>query len=471
MANNVIKVGTADDSLSIQQGPFAMGASGLGDYGPTSRTNYYAGINVPEGGYTFYRLDGGGNITANVAHDDEQAMFFLRSYGATGTTLSEMFAWASASGSVIGLDGDITTSEIIQSVTGSTSGTSGTSGTGGSSGSSGSGGTSGTSGSGVTIGITPTVFVQSYWINAEDACSTTTYGSLLFYSTSTYLSTGSFVFTDAALTIPVTPGFVIANGFVKLIVRSGGYLEIYECPTAFVVQYWDNIVDPCIGSQPQGSLTVYSTSSYLQTGDFVFYDAALTQPVMGRVISGNNAPLSQTLSGGYLQLINCGNAVSSEIASLTTNSGTVCTDTSIGFYANFETSNMSLCNASTIYANIFSSYVGTTVYVKSQQTNQSVAFSVTSPNRAIRTSNCTNCPTYSQIVRLSDVSTTDACTNTGNPTIEVFSSKPYGQATNGDSLYYNSNLTNIVYTPYVAFTGLGIVFHNFNGRLDNQASC
>jgi hypothetical protein len=134
MANNVFKVGTADDSLSIQEGPFAVGAAGLGDYGPTSRTGYYAGIDVPEGGYVFYQPDGNGSFNINVAHDDTQAMFFLQSYGATGTTLNEMLTWASASGSVVGLSADITTSEIIEFITGSTSGSSGTSGSNGSSG-------------------------------------------------------------------------------------------------------------------------------------------------------------------------------------------------------------------------------------------------------------------------------------------------------------------------------------------------
>ena len=116
MANNVIKVGTANDSLSIQQGPFAVGAAGLGDYGPTSRTGYYAGIDVPVGGYVFYQVDGSGEIKANVAHDDTQAMFFLQSYGATGTTLTEMLSWASASGPVVGLSANISQNTISEFV-------------------------------------------------------------------------------------------------------------------------------------------------------------------------------------------------------------------------------------------------------------------------------------------------------------------------------------------------------------------
>ena len=39
-------------------------------------------------------------------------------------------------------------------------------------------------------GVTPTAFVQTYWLNTEDACSTTTYGTLVFYSASSAISAG-----------------------------------------------------------------------------------------------------------------------------------------------------------------------------------------------------------------------------------------------------------------------------------------
>ena len=93
MSKNVIKVGSAD-SNSIQKGPFAVGASGLTDYGPTSRTGYYAGINVPTGGYVFYAQNSNGKPSIQVAYNDTQALFFLKSYGATGTTLVDAIAWA-----------------------------------------------------------------------------------------------------------------------------------------------------------------------------------------------------------------------------------------------------------------------------------------------------------------------------------------------------------------------------------------
>ena len=81
-------------------------------------------------------------------------------------------------------------------------------------------------------GVTPTAFVKSYWLNTEDACNTTTYGSLIFYSSSPVLVPGVAIFTDAALTTPVTSGYVISvDMFVypRLLVGVGGVLSEYSC--------------------------------------------------------------------------------------------------------------------------------------------------------------------------------------------------------------------------------------------------
>jgi hypothetical protein len=81
-------------------------------------------------------------------------------------------------------------------------------------------------------GVTPTAFVKGYWLNTEDACSTTLYGSLVFYSSSPVLVPGVAIFTDAALTTPVTSGYVInVDMFVypRLLVGVGGVLSEYSC--------------------------------------------------------------------------------------------------------------------------------------------------------------------------------------------------------------------------------------------------
>ena len=189
MANNVIKVGSANDGLSIQQGPFAIGAAGLGDYGPTSRTNYYASAEIPQGGYAFYHVDDSGNIRANVAHDDNQAMYFLKSYGATGTTLNEMLSWASASGTVIGLDADITTTEIVTA-------------------NSGSAGTNGTSGSGGGSSQFPKAWVMKTYRGPYVALSNSVPSSTsIVYTAGSTIENGVRIYADPELTIPITNAY------------------------------------------------------------------------------------------------------------------------------------------------------------------------------------------------------------------------------------------------------------------------
>lgn len=81
-------------------------------------------------------------------------------------------------------------------------------------------------------GVTPTAFVKGYWLNIDNACNTTTYGNLVFYSAYTVLAPGVAIFTDAALTIPVTAGWVIDENLTltKLLVGAGGVLSEYVCP-------------------------------------------------------------------------------------------------------------------------------------------------------------------------------------------------------------------------------------------------
>ena len=80
-------------------------------------------------------------------------------------------------------------------------------------------------------GVTPTAFIKTYWLNTEDACSTTTYGTLIFYSASSTLEAGISVFSDAALTIPITVGYVINDPvtMTRYLVSVGGVVSVYSC--------------------------------------------------------------------------------------------------------------------------------------------------------------------------------------------------------------------------------------------------
>lgn len=76
-----------------------------------------------------------------------------------------------------------------------------------------------------------TVFTKPYWLNSSDACSTTTFGELLFFSSSSTFQAGISVFQNAELTIPVQEGYVFSEFMFKYIVGANGVLSVYECST------------------------------------------------------------------------------------------------------------------------------------------------------------------------------------------------------------------------------------------------
>ena len=80
-------------------------------------------------------------------------------------------------------------------------------------------------------GVTPSLFVKSYWLNASDACTTTVTGNLLFYSSSATIQVGIAIYSDAALTIPVTEGYVIfvPESMGSYVVGAGGVLSFLIC--------------------------------------------------------------------------------------------------------------------------------------------------------------------------------------------------------------------------------------------------
>lgn len=87
-------------------------------------------------------------------------------------------------------------------------------------------------------GTTTTTSVQSiqynlsYWSNPYDACYSTTNGTLVAYSASTNLSTGSLLFQDPGLTLPLNLGSVVIYNPMNMTryqVFSGGYIQEYTC--------------------------------------------------------------------------------------------------------------------------------------------------------------------------------------------------------------------------------------------------
>lgn len=80
-----------------------------------------------------------------------------------------------------------------------------------------------------TTTVSSTQFIQGYWLNSEDACTTTTAGNLTVYSASPTLTAGVSVFTDNTLTTPATEGYVIFVGMTRFLIGTGGVLSTLIC--------------------------------------------------------------------------------------------------------------------------------------------------------------------------------------------------------------------------------------------------
>ncbi len=94
----------------------------------------------------------------------------------------------------------------------------------------------------------------------------------------------------------------------------------------------------------------------------------------------------------------------------------------------------------------------------------------TSTSTSTTTTTTTAAPTvYDFIGGFGYGSAGEACF--GGMTQTYYSTTPYGSVTNGSVLYADSGLTTPITYPFVALTGLGIVFSCSNGVLSNQANC
>ena len=111
-------------------------------------------------------------------------------------------------------------------------------------------------------GVTPTAFIKSYWYNGTAACTDTAQGNLLFYSASTSLSVGVAIFTDAALTTPVTEGLVILDNMNRFVVSQNGTLDSLGCQFFPISQVQVNV---CNGSAGNFNIAVGGTGSITDT--------------------------------------------------------------------------------------------------------------------------------------------------------------------------------------------------------------
>lgn len=142
--------------------------------------------------------------------------------------------------------------------------------------------------------VTPTAFVKGYWLTTNDSCITTLAGSLVFYSASTDVQAGITVFSDAALTTPVTEGYVIYSGPMmaetRYLVGTGGLLSVYNCPVvSYSFQSGWSYMDRAEACTYSNYATLFANTPTLGAYVNVYLDNQLTQL----------APYAYVASGGY----------------------------------------------------------------------------------------------------------------------------------------------------------------------------
>jgi hypothetical protein len=94
MSNLIKTSGTTSKLVTTRNTNFKIGVNGVDNYGPTSVTGFYNGITPPIGGYTIYVHKNTQGPSIHVASNDSQCIFFLKSFGATGSTISEVLSWS-----------------------------------------------------------------------------------------------------------------------------------------------------------------------------------------------------------------------------------------------------------------------------------------------------------------------------------------------------------------------------------------
>lgn len=109
---NYIKSGTTILTSAVRRNVY-VGIEGLAEYGPTDNTGFYNGITPPVGGYTIYVLKESQGPSIHVANNDSQCIFFLKSFGATGTTISDVLAWSNTQANLWVTSSDLTSADLV----------------------------------------------------------------------------------------------------------------------------------------------------------------------------------------------------------------------------------------------------------------------------------------------------------------------------------------------------------------------
>jgi len=110
-SSNHFKFGASGIS-SATRGGFKVGVKGGADYGPTSQTGFWNGVKPPIGGYTIYVNKASQGPSIHVAYNDTECINMLLHMGSTGSTISNVLAWASAQSNMAVLSAELTLGDL-----------------------------------------------------------------------------------------------------------------------------------------------------------------------------------------------------------------------------------------------------------------------------------------------------------------------------------------------------------------------
>ena len=112
MPNKIKTSGSTTKLTATRNTNFKIGVDTSDDYGPTNASGFYNGITPPLSGYTIYVHRNSGGPSIHVAYDDNQCVFFLKSFGATGETITEVINWSTGRTDIWVQTSDLTPSDL-----------------------------------------------------------------------------------------------------------------------------------------------------------------------------------------------------------------------------------------------------------------------------------------------------------------------------------------------------------------------
>jgi hypothetical protein len=115
---NFLKTGTTTHNVIIEKS-FKVGVTGFDDYGASTDSftgntgnQFWTGITPPNGGYTIYVTKPFQGPSIHIANDNNQCIFFLKSFGSTGSTISDVLAWADVQTNIWVVNADLTLADV-----------------------------------------------------------------------------------------------------------------------------------------------------------------------------------------------------------------------------------------------------------------------------------------------------------------------------------------------------------------------